>query len=131
MAFRKNREAMVRAARWLIFLVLMCAQGMAGAAGDFSVKGAGLFTCDQMLQHASRDPNVVNTIYTSWLLGYFTGMNSAMAALRNADSTVGRETAPEELRSMLVESCGENPLKSVLQASSEIFERLSKVPRKP
>lgn len=121
----------MRAVKRLLVVILMCSPGLAGAAGDFSVKGAGLFTCDQMLQLASRDPNVVNTIYTSWLLGYFTGMNSATAALRNADSIVGGDTAPEELRSMLIESCGQNPLKSVLQASSEIFERMSKAVKKP
>lgn len=121
----------MRTARGFLIAALVSYAGMAGAAGDFSVKGAGLFTCDQMLQLASRDPNIINTVYTSWLLGYLTGMNSATASLRNADSVVGGDTSSEELRSMLIDSCGQNPLKSVLRASSEIFERLSKPGGKP
>lgn len=92
-------------------------------AADFSVKGAGLATCEQMFALVSRSPNLMDSVYVSWMLGFVTGVNSTTAALRNTDSRVAASLELDELRNMLVAGCRENPFKSVFQVATEIVER--------
>ncbi len=106
----------------MVAWVLACGSASLQAA-DFSVKGAGLATCEQMFALVSREPNLMDSVYLSWLLGFVTGANSTTAALRNVDSRVAANREPEELRNLLVTGCRENPFKSVLQVATEIFER--------
>lgn len=98
----------------------------ASAAGDFTVKGVGLYTCREFLEQASRDPALVDTIYLSWLMGYVSGTNSALAVAKNVDVNVGKDVPPETLRNLLVDACRKLPFKSVFQAGTEVYEELSK-----
>lgn len=112
----------MRAGRLMAAITLACAAPSAQAA-DFSVKGAGLATCEQMLVLVSRQPNLMDSVYVSWMLGFFTGVNSTTAAIRNVDSRVAANREPDEIRNLLVAGCRENPFKSVFQVATEIVER--------
>ena len=115
----------MKAANWMVAMALACS-AVAAQAADFSVKGAGLATCEQMFALVSREPNLMDSVYLSWMLGFVTGVNSTTAALRNADSRIAANREPDELRNLLVAGCRENPFKSVLQVSTEIVERLGR-----
>ena len=113
-------------ARALLLAVGLWCGALPAQAADFSVKGAGLATCEQMFLLVSREPNLLDSVYVSWLLGFVTGVNSTTAAIRNADSRVAANREPDELRNLLVTGCRENPFKSVFQVASEIVEREAK-----
>ena len=112
----------MKAGKLMAAIALACA-ALPAQAADFSVKGAGLATCEQMFALVSREPNLMDSVYVSWMLGFFTGVNSTTAALRNVDSRVAANREPDELRNMLVTGCRENPFKSVFQVATEIVER--------
>lgn len=114
-----------------LLIAIACSAGIASSAsgtGDFSVKRAGLFTCGQMLDQLAQDPKLLNAVYASWLLGFFSGANSTAARLSNKDVRAGEGVEPEEMRRMLLDSCAQNPYKSVFQAGVEVYERIAKRP---
>jgi hypothetical protein len=113
-----SRPAASAYARIAAFLFVLTSAGLARAADQYVILGAGSRPCGSWLDVRSQAlPD--SAALQSWVLGYFTSVNANFLT-SSADVTGG--TNPDALFSWIDNYCAAHPLDSLARAASALLD---------
>jgi hypothetical protein len=88
------------------------------------VFGAGLSSCGEWTTARAQQNSFSNLVFSSWLLGYLSGINEALNAFKKADVLMSHDA--QGLLAWMDNYCRANPLDKVKRAADELLAELLK-----
>tara|TARA_B100000963_G_C22339800_1_gene542459 strand:- start:210 stop:545 length:336 start_codon:yes stop_codon:yes gene_type:complete len=107
----------------ILLILIISLSPTASLAAQYGIFGSGWSTCASVIKNTDEKDAIYEYMYTSWIMGYFTGQNKQLSVATGKTQEIGRDHM-DALYAASIKYCRDNLLDRFEDAVSNVFNQL-------